>query len=93
MRLVFRNNSGKVTAEIEVSFGQHVDMSAFTLLYESLHRNGTLGNMVVFVVADNSESANFYVVCCSSLFRSFILVKSLAALVLPRFRIRVPSDN
>lgn len=91
--MVFRNNSGKVTAEIEVSFGQHVDLSAFTRLYESLHRNGTLGNMTVFVVADNSKSANFYVVCCSSLFSSFILVKSLVALLLPRFRVRVANDD
>lgn len=53
--LNFRNESGKTAAEVEITFGQHVLMSAFILLYKELYENGTLGNMTVTPISDNSK--------------------------------------
>lgn len=53
--LNIRNESGKTAAEVEITFGQHVQMSAFILLYKELYENGTLGNMTVAPISDNSK--------------------------------------
>lgn len=53
--LNFRNESGKIAAEVEITFGQDVQMSAFILLYKELYENGTLGNMTVAPISDNSK--------------------------------------
>lgn len=50
-----RNESGKTAAEVEIIFGQHVQMTAFILLYKELYENRTLGNMTVTPVSDNSK--------------------------------------
>ncbi|KAJ7375164.1 hypothetical protein OS493_001902 [Desmophyllum pertusum] len=49
----FINDSGKVAAEVEITFGQHVQVSAFILLYKELYENGTMGNMTVTPISDN----------------------------------------
>ena len=50
-----RNESGKTAAEVEIIFGQHVQMTAFILLYKELYENRTLGNMTVTPISDNSK--------------------------------------
>lgn len=53
--LNFRNESGKTVAEVEITFGQQVQMSTFILLYKELYENRTLGNMTVTPISDNSK--------------------------------------
>lgn len=53
--LNFRNESGKTVAEVEIIFGQQVQMSTFILLYKELYENRTLGNMTVIPISDNSK--------------------------------------
>lgn len=53
--LNFRNESGKTVAEVEIIFGQQVQMSTFILLYKELYENRTLGNMTVTPISDNSK--------------------------------------
>lgn len=53
--LNFRNESGKIVAEVEIIFGQQVQMSTFILLYKELYENRTLGNMTVTPISDNSK--------------------------------------
>ena len=50
-----RNESGKTAAEVEIIFGQHVQMTAFILLYKELYENRTLGNITVTPISDNSK--------------------------------------
>ena len=63
--LNFRNGSGKTVAEVEIIFGQHVQMSAFILLYKELYENRTLGNMSVTPISDNSK----YIPCYNNAYR------------------------
>ena len=51
----FRNDSGKVAAEVEITFGQHVEMEMFLTLYQSLYRNGSFGEFSVEPIWDNSK--------------------------------------
>ena len=51
----FRNDSGNITVEIEITFGQDVSMSAFIRLHEAMYSNGTLGNITIYPISDNSK--------------------------------------
>ena len=53
--LCFRNDSGNITVEIEITFGQDVSMSAFIRLHEAMYSNGTLGNIIIYPISDNSK--------------------------------------
>ena len=52
----FRNDSGKVVAEMEIIFGQNAKMELFMTLYQALYRNGSLGEFSVEPIWDNSKS-------------------------------------
>ena len=54
-----RNNSGKVVADMEIIFGQHVEMKLFITLYQALYRNGSFGDLPVQPIWDNSKLSLF----------------------------------
>lgn len=54
-----RNGSGKVVADMEIIFGQHVEMKMFITLYQALYRNGSFGDLSVQPIWDNSKSTFF----------------------------------
>ncbi|XP_022784712.1 protein sidekick-1-like isoform X2 [Stylophora pistillata] len=49
----FRNDSGKVIADMVIIFGQQVEMEQFITLYQALYRNGSLGDLTVHPTWDN----------------------------------------
>jgi len=50
-----RNESGKVVADVEIIFGQYVEMRLFISLYLALYRNGSFGDLQVQPIWDNSK--------------------------------------
>jgi len=54
-----RNDNGKVVADMEIIFGQYVEMRLFISLYLALYRNGSLGDLQVQPIWDNSKLSLF----------------------------------
>ena len=54
-----RNDSGKVVADMEIIFGQYVEMKLFINLYQALYRNGSFGDLPVQPIWDNSKLSLF----------------------------------
>ena len=54
-----RNDSGKVLADMEIIFGQYVEMRLFITLYQALYRNGSIGDLPVQPIWDNSKLSLF----------------------------------
>ena len=55
----FRNDSGKVAADMEIIFGQYVEMKLFITLYQALYRNGSFGDLPVQPIWDNGRLSLF----------------------------------
>lgn len=55
----FRNDSGRVVADIEIIFGQNVEMKLFITLYQALYRNGSFVDLPVQPIWDNSKLSLF----------------------------------
>lgn len=54
-----RNDSGKVVVDMEIIFGQYVEMKLFITLYQALYRNGSIGDLPVQPIWDNSKLSVF----------------------------------
>ena len=54
-----RNDSGKVVADMEIIFGQYVEMKLFITLYQALYRNRSFGDLPVQPIWDNSKLSLF----------------------------------
>lgn len=54
----FRNDSGKIVADMEIIFGQYTEMKLFITLYQALYRNGSLGAFPVQPIRDTSKQIN-----------------------------------
>lgn len=54
-----RNDSGKVVADMEIIFGQYVEMKLFITLYQALYRNGSFSDLPVQPIRDNSKLSLF----------------------------------
>lgn len=54
-----RNDSGKVVADMEIIFGQYVEMKLFITLYQALYRNGFFSDLPVQPIWDNSKLSLF----------------------------------
>lgn len=52
-----RNDDGKVVVDMEIIFGQYVEMELFITLYRALHMNGSFVDLPVQPIWDNSKLA------------------------------------